>query len=103
MAAQGSSPAVIVNPRPKTEFQLTPQYVQSHRALIERDDLRRSLKFALLEYQTQLCEQARDGNTAAAAHFRLMGANEFINAFLLLGEMPKPVIVERTANLNHST
>lgn len=92
---------VIVNPRPKTEFQSTPQYVQTHRALIERDDLRRSLKFALLEFQTALCEQQGDANMAAAKHFRLLGANEFINTFLLLGEMPKPVIVEKPANLDH--
>lgn len=95
------SPVVIVNPRPKTEFQLTPQYVQTHRALIERDDLRRGLKFALLEYQTTLCELQGDANMAAAKHFRLLGANEFINTFLLLGEMPKPVIVEKPTNLDH--
>lgn len=76
-------------------------FVKSHRDLMQNDDLQRSINFALLEYQRQLCEQRSDVNSAAASHFRAMGALEFVQVLKTLGEnvrMPAPTVVQ---NLNH--
>ncbi len=90
-----------LNPSPKARFQADKKLIEQHNRLIERSDLQTSIDYALLEYQAQLTGIAAGGNEAAAAHFRLMGAHEFINIFKRLSEQHQEPIIQTLDNLNH--
>jgi hypothetical protein len=74
-----------LNPTPKQDFLKSDLKVKQHMALIERDDLDTSLNAALLQYQLMLCSGSKDANEAAARHFKMAGALEFLNVFKYLG------------------
>lgn len=92
-----------VNPSPKTRFQEQKALVDQHKRLIERNDLQTSIDYALLQYQSQLVgmSDVLNGNSAAASHFRLLGAHEFIQVFKTLAEQHVPTVVKPQDNLNH--
>ena len=92
---------ITLNPSPKTRFQADKKLVEQHNRLIERPDLQTSIDYAMLEYQAQLTGVAAGGNEAAAAHFRLMGAHEFVNILKRLTEQFTPAVVKQQDNLNH--
>jgi hypothetical protein len=79
----------------------TRAYVETHRALIQRDDLQRGLDYALLEYDRILIEQRNDANTAAAGFFKIMGAHEFIQCLKTLAESPRLPTIVPDGNLRH--
>ena len=94
--AQNPKVATPVNriPTPKIRFQQSADNAAKHRALIESKDFQRGSDYALLEYQNQLSGLSVDGNGAAALHFKMLGAQEFLQTFRLLGDvfvMPKLV------------
>jgi hypothetical protein len=93
----------VINPSPKTRFQENKNFVEQHRKLIERSDLQVSLDYAMLEYQKQLVATGSlGGNEAAASHFRMLGAHEFVQVFKLLAEqVQQPVPLKTVDNLNH--
>jgi len=99
---QTPSTPKYVNPSPRVRFQDVKQYVSEHRALMEDPRVQRAMDYAFLEYQRQLCDLKVDGNGAAANHFRMLGAMEFMTTFLLLGEpaLQSPKAPEAPA-LNH--
>lgn len=89
-----------LNPSPKLRFLSVESNTKSHYALIERDDLQRSLDYALAQYQLLLSLEAKDANAAAAAHFKITGALEFLHQFKYLGEMATPQKVTPAAKLD---
>ncbi len=91
----------ILNPNPKTRFQSIDQNISKHRAMVDDPTFRRSADFALLHYGAILAQQQVDFQGAAAMHFKMAGAREFLQELLLLAEtMPKPSIVKPNDNLD---
>ncbi len=72
-------------------FQQDDRRTKAHLSLMERDDLAGSLDAALMEYQRQLCQNSSTLNDAAANHFKISGALEFLNVFKRLSEQPAPL------------
>jgi hypothetical protein len=53
--------------------------ISAHRNLMQRDELRIALDFALMEYQSRVSLTSKeDMNGAVAGHFRMLGAQEFV-------------------------
>lgn len=69
---------------------------------MDQQALDRAIDFALLQYQRDLASEGRDNfNLAASAHFKMMGAQEFLNVLRHLAHQPSaPTIVDRD-NLKH--
>lgn len=88
------------NPSPKSVFQSDPNLVKTHRSLVEREDLRNSLNTTLLQISREICERApNDMGSCAAAHLRMLGAQEFVKEFLNLAETPTASIRTESGNL----
>lgn len=85
------------NPTPKQRLQAEKKLIEAHRALLDRPELELGIDYAILEYQRILTETAQENfNIAAANHFRMAGAMEFLRIFRGLGEMTSaPTIVDR--------
>lgn len=92
-----------VNPSPRTQFQQSGAYVAIHQEMITGEDFIRGISTALLEYQWQLCVRTGDANGAAASHFRMTGALEFVDVLKRLAE-PQTQIVPKPNfdNLSHA-
>ena len=90
-----------INPSPKQRFLWNKKFLEDHRRIVFSDEIQRSLDYALLQYNSQLCEQNADANGAAANHFKMRGAMEFVHVLKNLSESPKPPTVYRDGNLNH--
>lgn len=83
------------NPTPKQRFQADKKAVENHRSLMQRDDLQRSIDFALLEYQHQVALRTNE-QMSGSGHFRMLGALEFIGQMKNLAETYQaPTIVDR--------
>lgn len=76
------------NPTPQQRFQANKGRIEEHRRLIEQDAFESGADFAIMEYQRLLSQQATTFNDAAASHFKITGALEFLQTFRLLAEMP---------------
>ena len=88
------------NTPPKDRFKEIPEFVHAHRELMQSPNLRRSLDYALLEYQRRVCRETNE-QMAGAGHFRMLGATEFIDVLINLAEtIPMPTLVPR-GNLDH--
>lgn len=90
-----------VNPTPKQRFQLSSKAISDHRNMVQSPTFQMALDFALLQYGADLTLQRSDANLAAASHFRLMGAHEFIHTLRNLAEMPPRLPQEKEPNLIH--
>lgn len=93
--------APIKNPTPREQFRESGDNVTKHRNLVDSPEFNRAVHYALLEYQTLLVAQAKDGNSSMAVGFRLQGALELMGVMRNLAE-PAPII-QRLAErgLNH--
>lgn len=60
--------------------------VTSHRKLLDDPQFDMSIHYALLEYLRQLVEARTDMSGAAANHFKLAGAQEFVHVLKTLAE-----------------
>lgn len=77
--------------------------VKQHREMAASGTFQHGIKVALLEYQGLLCRGANDGNTAAANHFKAVGALEFANLLKTLAESPRiPAPILDRDNLKHA-
>lgn len=83
-------PELNINPSPRQRFQLKAENIRAHRAIIEKDEFQRSLDHALMQYQLMLVVDAKDGNSAAAAHYKMQGVLEFLHQFKYLAEQVVP-------------
>lgn len=76
--------------------------VSAHREMIQSEDFSRSIDFALMEFQRLVSQTPLDNfNAAAAAHFRITGAQEFIHVLRNLSETPKITPIKSDGNLDH--
>jgi len=86
----------ITNPTPKQRFQQHKDNIENHRLLIGQNAFDVGVDFSLQEYQRLLSQQSTTFNDAAANHFKITGALEFIQTMRNLGEMPaRPTVVDR--------
>lgn len=88
-----------VNPSPKTRFQSIKKNISDHRDMIASQTFQTSSDHALMEYAGILAKLPL--GEAAASHFKMMGAQEFLQTFRNMGEMPTPVSPRIVDNLNH--
>ena len=90
-----------INPSPKARFISSKENITAHRALMDLNETQRALDYGLLEYMRVLCEQNADANGAAASHFKLRGAVEFVHLLKNLSETPGRLPPPPPDNLNH--
>lgn len=93
-------PAANLNPSPKARFMQSGTRISNHRALVMSDAFGEAADAAMLQLQMALAGQVKDGNTAMAVGFRLLGAEEFLSTFRLLAETPRPPAPPVRDNLN---
>ena len=94
MAAQN------VNPSPKEQFLKNSNLVGAHREMIQSEAFSQSEKFALLQFARDLSKKATaDPSVAAANHFALIGAHQFLDVFRNLGEVSAPTTRKDLDNL----
>jgi len=90
-----------MNLTPKQHYQANKQAAERHRDLVVSTPFRDALHAALLEHVLSL-PTANDIQSAAAAHYQIVGARDFINHLLNVAEQPKtPPTPTNTANLDH--
>lgn len=77
-----------MNPSPKVRFREMGDSISRHKALLESRELERGLDFALLQYQVEVSSQIKEGNSAMAAGYRILGAQEFLSVFRTLTVVP---------------
>lgn len=89
------------NPSPKSEFLKNAANLKAHHDLVENDSLRYSLNCALLEMSRRICNGAPADNmgACAAAHLRMLGAQDFVEMFLNLAEAPSLPAKSPSGNL----
>jgi hypothetical protein len=80
-----------VNPTPKARFQESGNNIAEHHTLLESRPFQRACDFGLQQYMLKLATVTGDFNTAAAAGFKMQGAQEFLATLRLLAEKPEPV------------
>lgn len=95
---------VVTNPTPKKRFQESTDNISKHRDLIQTREFERASDFAMLQYAARLQEETNGNlNSAAAAHLRMTGAQEFLSIFRNLGESVElPTHRVETPNLDHN-
>jgi hypothetical protein len=85
--------APIKNPTPRDQFREKADNISLHRTLVDSPQFERGVHFTMLEYQRMLSTQVKDGNSAAAAGYKLQGAIEIMGVLRMLAEpapsMPK--------------
>ena len=91
----------ITNPTPKARFQSNKRAIEDHRRMIEQPAFDAGADFALMEYQRTLSQQAVSFNDAAANHFKISGALEFLQTLRNLAEMPVLTAKMDKDNLTH--
>jgi hypothetical protein len=75
------------NPTPKSEFVKSPENIKAHHALLEDAVLRKHLEVALSELGRRIADNSPpEMGACAAAHLRMLGAHDFVEIFLNLGE-----------------
>jgi hypothetical protein len=85
---------------PRARFQQDAKVSGAFRDLIARTESERAIDYALLEFQRVLSEGTGSFNDAAANHFKICGAQEFVHVLKNLGEPTPPLtVVPKTANL----
>lgn len=77
-----------VNSSPKSRFAAYKPFVDLHRELIQRPELQRAIDFAVQQMAWQLSEHETDGNSAAARHYQMKGAHDFVSILKNLAETP---------------
>lgn len=93
---------IVKNPTPRQRFQEDPKIISSHRDVVGDPKFAYALDMALLEYQrVQSMAPQENYNACAAAHFKLVGAMEFMQLLRNLGESPTLPAAKPTANLDH--
>lgn len=76
------------NPTPRNELMKNPESIKAHHALVESETLRHHLRVSLQEMQMRASANTDASNLqlCAAAHLRMLGAQDFVEIFLNLVE-----------------
>lgn len=89
------------NPSPKARFLNDRDLHSAHRTFTESESLQRCFDYALLSYMARL--SALPMNESGATHFRIMGAQEFIQEFRKLSATELTPQIVDGINLPHRT
>jgi hypothetical protein len=92
-------PPAVTNPTPKTRFLESGLRISEHRKMVDSPAFQAGADSALLEYSALLSTQSVDGQGAAANHFKLRGAQEFLQVLRNLSETPPQIIPVKTPSL----
>lgn len=89
------------NPTPRSAFLKSQELIKQHHELVENETLRMHLRIALQEMQVRAAAntEANNFNACAAAHLRMLGAQDFVDIFLNLAETEAPAKRVETGNL----
>lgn len=89
------------NPTPKETFLSNRALLEKHNSLLERPEFEAACHFGLLEYQRVLSQSTVPFQDAAANHYKMTGALEFLAVLKNLSSNPtRPTTVDRD-NLQH--
>lgn len=93
---------VVQYKSPKERCVEDERFVSRHRDLMAMEELTESIEAALHEYQRLLSTTPLDNwNNAAAAHLKIVGAQEFVKVLFELCETPTPRAPAPNRNLDH--
>jgi len=86
---------------PKADFIASAENVKNHHVVVENPFVRKGIEVALAEMQRRAAAGTKPGdfNDCAASHLRMLGAHDFIEIFLNLGEQMQPGVRTDTTNL----
>lgn len=89
------------NPTPRNELMKSPEAISSHHVLVENEVLRHHLRVSLQEMQMRASANTDASNLqlCAAAHLRMLGAQDFVEIFLNLVEAPAVEAKKDSTNL----
>jgi hypothetical protein len=87
------------NPSPKSQILENADAIKSHHVLVEDNILRAHFTMTLAEMQRRAAlTDPANFNACAAAHLRMLGAQEFVDTFMNLAEAAE--LVTRTDKTN---
>jgi hypothetical protein len=92
---------VVTNPPPKSRFQESGGNISQHRDLLQNAAFEKSIDWAFLQFQHQLCSEQGDLNVCASKYLRLQGAHEFVRVLRSLAESQVMDVTQAITNLNH--
>ena len=86
---------------PKADFIASADNVKNHHVVVENPIVRHDIEVALAEMQRRATANTppTDFNACASSHLRMLGAHDFIEIFLNLGEQMQPGVRTDTTNL----
>lgn len=86
---------------PKADFIASADNVKNHHVVVENPIVRRGIEIALAEMQRRSAAgtDPANFNACAASHLRMLGAHDFVEIFLNLGETMQPGVRTDTNNL----
>lgn len=88
------------NPSPKELFLNDNKAVTAHKNLVQSDVFQRSIETALLQMQRDLAaSRVTDVGSAAAAHFCMVGAQQFVATLRTLADTSRPPATKDVDNL----
>lgn len=88
------------NPTPKAEFQATPKNLEDHHVIVQNPIVRRAIEVTLAQMQRLIADNTPpDMGACAAAHLRMLGAQDFVQTFYTLAETAAPVARSDAGNL----
>lgn len=92
----------VTTPSPQARFLAIKHVVDAHRELLQRPDLQVGLDYAQAQLAFDLTTgNPTDGNNAAARHYMLKGACEFVRILKTLAEVAKPLPQAKGDEMDH--
>ena len=88
------------NPNPKQRFLTAPGLIKAYTDVMIMPGTRISLDYALMQYQHRLAAPIND-TVAAAAHFKMVGAMEFIDELLNLTTVRENPTLTKKETIDH--
>lgn len=98
--AEQPKEAPVNNPTPKKRFMSAPGLMSAYHEVMRMPGTRISLDYALMNYQHKLSHSSNDP-TAAAAHFKMVGAIEFVDELMNLSEVREKPTITRKETIDH--
>lgn len=93
---------ITLNPTPKTQVMSEKNRIALHRAVIETTGFQDVVNMSLLQYQRKLATSTVDSNGAAAAMFKLKGAQEFVDEMITLTHSAQIKVEPKQNQLDHN-
>lgn len=94
------TPTPTISKTPSERFKLNKELVDGYLGIISSPIYQQSVDFGLLEFVNDLADTVKDGNSAAAAGFKLAGAIAVLNSIRDLSRIPEIKKPAPIKNLN---